>query len=113
MAGRSLSNPIGEPEELQLLGVDDDFLNSLQVDVGDVSVAYGEHDMSSGAPMHLSVRAYRARGASAEDLVAYFRPIMQEQSEGIPLQRTQSSRKGRVATEGQPDRRGGQHALRR
>ena len=70
-----------------MLGVDDDFLNSLHVDVGDVSVAYGEHDMSSGAPMHLSVRAYRARGASAEDLVAYFRPIMQEQSEGIPLQR--------------------------
>jgi hypothetical protein len=88
--GPFLVESYGEPEELQLLGVDDDFLNSLHVDVGDVSVAYGEHDMSSGAPMHLSVRAYRARGASAEDLVAYFRPIMQEQSEGIPLQRTRA-----------------------
>ena len=61
--------------------------------------------------MHLSVRAYRARGASAEDLVAYFRPIMQEQSEGIPLQRVTSSREGRVATERKPDRRGGNMLL--
>ena len=89
-------------EELHLLGIDEDFLNSMQVDISDVSVAYGEHDMGSDAPLHLSVRAYRARGASAEDLVAYFRPIMREQSEGIPLQRTRARGKDVWRPRGNP-----------
>ncbi len=96
-----------DPDELQLLGVDDGFLNSLHVDVGDVSVAYGEHDMSSGAPMHLSVRAYRVRGAQAEDLVAYFRPLLEEQSEGIPLQRVKARGKVVWRPKGNPIAVGG------
>ena len=88
--GPFLVESYGGPEELQLLGVGDEFLASVGVELDDVTVAYGEHDMASGAPMHLSVRAYRARGANPEDLVAYFRPVMREQSEGIPLERVQT-----------------------
>ena len=63
--------------------------------------------MSSGAPMHLSVRAYRARGAQAEDLVAYFRPLLQEQSEGLPLQRVRARGKVVWRPKGNPIAVGG------
>jgi hypothetical protein len=76
-----------DADTLRVLGVDQAFLDAVGVPIGDVSVAVADHDMTSGRPMHLTATAFRARGAQAEDLAAYFLPVIEDQSEGISFSR--------------------------
>jgi hypothetical protein len=82
-----------DADTLRVLGVDEAFLDAVGVSISDVSVAVADHDMTSGRPMHLTATAFRARGAQAEDLAAYFVPVIEDQSEGVSFSRVRFGEK--------------------
>ena len=73
---------------LRRMGVDASFLEALAVDFEDVSVALGHRPMATATSIHLSTYAYRVRGVTEDRLAKYFIPVMEAQSEDLPLERT-------------------------
>ena len=72
---------------LRAMGVDDHFLDTLNADLADVSLALGHRPMATDTSTHLSAYAYRVNGASEGDLVDYFVPIIEGQTEDATFKR--------------------------
>ena len=66
---------------LRAMGVGSAFLDALNAEISDVSVALGHRPMETETSTHLSAYAYRVVGASESDLAEYFVPIIEEQTE--------------------------------
>jgi hypothetical protein len=63
------------------MGVTDDFLDKMDVELTDVSVALGHRPVATDNDTHLSAYAYRVEGASEDELVEHFTPLMERATE--------------------------------
>jgi hypothetical protein len=91
-----------DPDTLTIVGVNQAFLDAIDVPISDVSVALVEHDATTNGPVHITATAYRARGARAKDLVEYFLPIIEGQSEDLPFVRARVGDKTVWRAQGNP-----------
>jgi hypothetical protein len=82
-----LLSSFDDPDTLRLVGVTDDFLGAVDVPISMVTVALVDHEWTTDVESHMSATAIRARGARPRDLVEYFVPIIEGQSEGITFSR--------------------------
>lgn len=66
---------------LRAMGITDEFLDKMDVELADVSVALAHRPMTTDNDTHLSAYAYRVAGASEDELVEHFTPLMERATE--------------------------------